>query len=277
MIKQNLHTHSTYCDGKDSIEEMVLEAIEKGFTTLGFSGHGYNKPLDEGSMNDEEQENYIHDVLTMKEKYKDKIDIYLGIEQDSIGRYFKKGQPFDYIIGSVHFVPYKDTFKPVDYSQDVTDLLLHEEYHDDFLEYAKTYYEAVSKQADMNEVDIIGHLDLLTKYNEEEEYISFTNPEYLQMAYNCIDRLIEKGKILEVNTGAIARSLRKTQYPHRSLLEYIQQKGGKICLNSDCHNRKMLDCYYKEALTVIKECGFITMMAFTSNGFVERPIEEFCF
>ena len=40
-MKQNLHTHSIFCDGKDTIEEMTLEAISKGFDILGFSGHGY--------------------------------------------------------------------------------------------------------------------------------------------------------------------------------------------------------------------------------------------
>ena len=35
-MKQNLHTHSIFCDGKDTIEEMTLEAISKGFDILGF-------------------------------------------------------------------------------------------------------------------------------------------------------------------------------------------------------------------------------------------------
>ena len=29
MIKQNLHTHSLYCDGKNSIEEMTLKPFKK--------------------------------------------------------------------------------------------------------------------------------------------------------------------------------------------------------------------------------------------------------
>ena len=36
----NFHTHTVFCDGKNTPEEMVLSAIEKGFTALGFSGHG---------------------------------------------------------------------------------------------------------------------------------------------------------------------------------------------------------------------------------------------
>ena len=37
----NFHTHTTFCDGQNTPEEMVLAAIEKGFSALGFSGHGY--------------------------------------------------------------------------------------------------------------------------------------------------------------------------------------------------------------------------------------------
>ncbi len=58
-MKQNLHTHSIFCDGKDTIEEMTLEAISKGFDILGFSGHGYLS-IDDGSMRD--TKGYISEV-----------------------------------------------------------------------------------------------------------------------------------------------------------------------------------------------------------------------
>ena len=73
MIKQNLHTHSIYCDGKNTIEEIVLSAIEKGFTILGFSGHGYNRPIDDYSMTRENTKLYYSDVEYVKNKYKDEI------------------------------------------------------------------------------------------------------------------------------------------------------------------------------------------------------------
>lgn len=40
-IPSNYHTHSTFCDGKDTPEEMVLEAIRLGCPEIGFSGHSY--------------------------------------------------------------------------------------------------------------------------------------------------------------------------------------------------------------------------------------------
>ena len=50
IIKQNLHTHSTYCDGNDRPEEMILTAIDKGFDSVGFSGHSYMYFAEDHSM-----------------------------------------------------------------------------------------------------------------------------------------------------------------------------------------------------------------------------------
>ena len=40
-MKQNLHTHSTYCDGKSTIKEMIRSALLRDFEVLGFSGHSF--------------------------------------------------------------------------------------------------------------------------------------------------------------------------------------------------------------------------------------------
>ena len=273
MIKQNLHTHSTYCDGKDTIEEMVLTAIDKGFTVLGFSGHGNCEDVAYYAMGDSNTAKYIQDVLAMKEKYQDQIKIFLGIEEDALGKRYQKHDPYDYIIGSVHYVKAGDDFLAVDENAEITQQIV--DYFGSFLDYAKSYYGEVKKIADMDEVDIVGHVDLLTKFNEDETFIEFNQPDYLKIAYECIDVLIARDKIFEVNTGAIARGQRKTPYPHQTLLQYIHDHGGKICLNSDCHNKEMLDCYYQESFDLIKQCGFTSLMALTDQGFIEKDINEF--
>ena len=38
-LKANYHTHTTFCDGADTPEEVVKEALRLGMTHLGFSGH----------------------------------------------------------------------------------------------------------------------------------------------------------------------------------------------------------------------------------------------
>ena len=75
----NYHTHTTYCDGKSTAEEMVQKAIEHGLSELGFSGHSYTKFDLEPCMTRAGTELYKKEINALKEKYKDKIKILLCI------------------------------------------------------------------------------------------------------------------------------------------------------------------------------------------------------
>lgn len=270
-MKQNLHTHSIFCDGKDTPRQLAETAIEKGFTDLGFSSHGYNQPMDEWSLDDEREAAYIKEINQLKKEYAGKLNIWLGIEEDLAGRTYDH-DTFDYIIGSVHFVPAHPGMLPADYSEQRTEQMIHDIWNDDFLAYAKDYWNEVAKLAERPEVDIAGHVDLLMKYNEDERMFPFEDPEYLTMAKSAISKLISAGKIIEVNTGAISRGYRTQPYPHQSLLKYICLQGGKITLTSDCHARENLDCAFDQAIQYIKEAGFTEIQVLTDQGFVSHTL-----
>lgn len=270
-MRQNLHTHSTYCDGKNSIRDMIETAIEKKFNILGFSGHGY-MPLDNCSMSVENTRKYIAEVTAMKEEYKDRLTIFLGVEQDVLNRVMVK-EPFDFIIGSCHEMIHEGQILPIDYNRGIMEFMTDVWYGGDFRVLAKEYYTMIRKMKEWDEVDIVGHLDLITKYNEDESFISFTDPAYIKEACDTVDAL--KDKIFEVNTGAIARGYRKTPYPHISLLKYMKEKDVRICLNSDCHNMDDLDCFYNESLEMIRACGFKSMSVLGEDWFYEEDIDSF--
>ena len=69
MIKTNFHTHTTFCDGKNTPEEMVQSAIEKGFSSLGFSVHSPMFYAPEHGIAEENVDAYIADVRAMAKKY----------------------------------------------------------------------------------------------------------------------------------------------------------------------------------------------------------------
>ena len=94
----------------------------------------------------------------------------------------------------------------------------------------------VSRFAEREDVTIIGHFDLITKYNEGGCLFDETHPRYLAAAKKSIDRLLAAGKPFELNTGAIARGYRTTPYPASQLLAYIREKGGALMLASDAHS-----------------------------------------
>ena len=81
-MKCNFHTHSCFCDGKDSPEELVKTAIQKGFFALGFSSHSYTEMDKSFALSPQKAEKYRTEIAALKEKYKGKIELYCGIEQD---------------------------------------------------------------------------------------------------------------------------------------------------------------------------------------------------
>ena len=84
-MKCNFHTHTARCNHAVGLdEEYVLSAIEAGFDEIGFSDHtpwpfesGYVSPM---RMRADELEEYVLSVNRLREKYKDKIKIHLGLE-----------------------------------------------------------------------------------------------------------------------------------------------------------------------------------------------------
>ena len=99
---QNLHTHSTYCDGKDTLEEMILSAIEQGFQSVGFSGHSYMHYSPGHSMSIAGTEEYKKEIAALKEKYKGQLDIFCGLEVDMYSEVDLSG--YDYLFGTAHYL-----------------------------------------------------------------------------------------------------------------------------------------------------------------------------
>ena len=110
----NYHTHSTFCDGKCTPEEMVQAAMAKGMSAIGFSGHGYTEFDLRYCMKD--TAGYCREIRRLQEAYKGKIQVYLGIEEDAW--HPANRADFDYIIGSCHYYCVDGKYYPIDSNYD---------------------------------------------------------------------------------------------------------------------------------------------------------------
>jgi len=70
MNLQNLHTHTTFCDGLDTPEELVKTALEKGFDSIGFSEHSYMWASDFSIKIGDKTKEYKEEINFLKQKYK---------------------------------------------------------------------------------------------------------------------------------------------------------------------------------------------------------------
>lgn len=265
MIKENYHTHTFYCDGKNSPEELIEKALELNFNILGFSGHGHTKRDSSYCMSLENTQKYIAQINILKEKYKDKILILSGIEQDIISD--DGVSSFDYIIGSSHYIVRGEHFYPVDGSIKEFESLVKNVYKNSFLDFAKEYFENVSEVYNITKCHIIGHFDLISK-NFERLNINESD-KYLYYAEEAVKKLVKHNVPFEINSGAIARGYRTTPYPSENILKMIKNYGGKIIFNSDCHDKKYLDCYFCEAEILAKSIGFTKRCIIDEEGIRE--------
>ena len=247
----NLHTHSTFCDGKNTPEEMVLAAIELGFCSLGFSGHGFTSKDNSYCMQD--TEGYMREIKALKEKYKGKIEIYLGVEEDLLQPVNRKD--FDYIIGSSHYYNINNELYPVDSSPENLENSLALS-GGDALALADGYFSRFCAYIKSRRPDVIGHFDLLTKFDEKSKKIFLENPEYHKLAEKYLREALSADCIFEVNTGAISRGWRTAPYPHENLLHVLKKEGGKLTITSDSHSANTLDCFYPETRKLLKDIGF---------------------
>ena len=88
--------------GAEGTEEMVLEAIRLGCPEIGFSGHSYTDFDETYCMSIEGTKQYNKCIRELAEKYRDRIHILLGVEQDYFSNAPTNG--YDYVIGSVHYI-----------------------------------------------------------------------------------------------------------------------------------------------------------------------------
>ena len=267
----NMHTHTLFCDGKNTVDEMVESAISLGVKTLGFSGHS---PM-EGerffwSMPEENVEKYIAAVKAAKAKYADKIEVVLGMECDSISK--RDLSPYEYIIGSVHTVEKNGEYFGVDSEEYITLDIINNQFGGDIYSYVKNYYEEVARLPEKFKFDIVGHFDLVTKYNEGCKHIDIYDKAYQNMALEALDALLPHDYIFEINSGAVAKGYRKTPYPADFILRRMAEKGAKIMINSDTHATSTVMFGYDAALEFARSCGVRSIFVWVDGGFKEFGI-----
>ena len=260
----DLHIHTIYCDGKDTPEEMVCSAIEKGFSCIGFSGHSYVQFDSLAGLDEEKMQAYVQEINRLKRVYEGKIRIWCGVELDyhslpepgtdlysTIKQRYRKDM--DHIIGSVHYIPLHTPsiaaeaaegqsagYAAVDDTPEILMDAVRDYFNGDYYRAAEAYFQLAANVADRTGCDIIGHFDLFSKFNQKYQLFDERHPRYINAWRKAADQLITTNKVFEINTGAMSRGWRNVPYPAPEIQEYIRRKGGRFILSSDSHSKETI-------------------------------------
>ena len=254
MRLSTYHTHTDFCDGKSSAEEMLLRAIELGCAEYGFSGHAFTEGDEDWCMSREGTELYKKEVRRLSEKYKDKIRVYLGVEQDYLSE--EPTRDYDYVIGSVHTLVKSGVRATVDggtYEDRLSNI--NNLWGGDPYAFVEDYFSAISDIYDRTHCDIVGHFDIVCKFNGKEEMFDENHPRYRAAATRALDKLLSTPAVLEFNTGGVYRGYRKDFYPADFLLERIAEAKRPMLISSDAHDTSSILFGYERAAKILEGYG----------------------
>ena len=234
---RDLHMHTVFSDGKNTPEEMILRAMEMGMDCVGISDHSHVES-DECGMTPEGTIAYRAEMARLKEKYAGRIRVLCGLERDYYSDDFAQ---YDYVIGSVHSVRMPDGhYLCVDWEAERLRADTEKYFGGDWYAMTAAYYDLVGRVAEVTKCDIIGHFDLVTKFNEGDALFSTADSRYIASWRQAADRLLKTGKPFEINTGAMSRGYRTAPYPAPEIRDYIRERGGKLILSSDSHQKETI-------------------------------------
>jgi histidinol-phosphatase (PHP family) len=258
-----LHTHTAFCDGSGTVEDFCEAAYKKKFVSIGFSAHAPVKKKTGLKTNwhlaDERLGEYCGAVLDARERWRGKLDVYLGLEVDFIDGFISAAGfdcgalGLDYLIGSVHYVT---PTRCVDSSPDEFEKMLNEDFGGNATALAGRYWDCMELMICGGGFDIIAHADLVKKNNKSDRWFSEKDEHYIKRLERIAGVISESGLVTEVNTGGLNRGATVEPYPSLRLLRMLKEKGAPVMINADAHEPEHLGGFYDEARRILQEAGF---------------------
>ncbi len=263
-IKADFHTHTSFCDGRNTPRQMVEASYRMGLTDFGISEHEEYSFYEAGfGLIGEKAADYIREMEQLRAEYAGRMNLYIGIERDCLGP--GTGQA-EYTIGSTHCVLKNGEYVSVDHTEEKLVSAVERLWNGDWYAFVREYYELEATVYDHTRCDWVGHFDLLTKFNEGYRHFDERKDDYLEPALAAMRRLNDACLPFEINTGAISRGYRMEPYPSRILLRELCSMGGRIMINSDSHQAETIAYQFEQAGKLAYECGFRRVTVLSPGG-----------
>ena len=255
-ITADYHMHSNHsADSSANMEDMVVSAIEKGLSEICFTEHN---DMDYPIYPDIDKDfftldisSYKEELFSLKEKYKDKIEISFGIEVGMQNHISKenleiiKAHDFDFVIASQHLVNRRDPFFPDFWEPDTVENIF-KRFFDETLENIKLFPD----------FDVLGHLDYIARYVPEGD-TTYSYERFADRIDKVLVWLIENGKGLDVNSKVLYSNDNLPPNPHPEVLKRYKELGGSIItFGSDAHSPGKVAGSFDKLEKVVKDAGF---------------------
>ena len=268
------HAHTTYVDGRNTAEEMVLSAIRAGFHSIGLSEHGPQLFDPRCSLAEPDIPAYIAEVRALQKKYAGQIRVHLGIERDQYST--ARREDYEYIIGSVHYLICGNDIYAVDGTLEPLLECKDRYFESNGAALAREYYRNLARYAQEYRPQILGHFDLIRKNNRTRALYDPDDAALQKCEREALEAIFQSGTLLELNTGGMARGYMDSPYPELGLLKFWHDLGGRVIVGSDSHAVNTIDYAFDQMPDYLRAAGFTAFWELGSEGeeqFVERKLD----
>ena len=232
----------------ENIDRYVEAAARAGVSELGIAEHMYRFTEALTVWSHPFWEEWAIDDLDF---YCDALvssPVKVGIEADYVAGAEEKldrmlsPRPFDYVIGSVHFIG--------DKSIDTEEFTVWDD-TGDADEIWRRYFETIAMAARSGLFDILAHPDLVKVWGRARQMPS----KDLRFFYEpAIEAIAETGVTVEVSTAGLRKTVGEI-YPAPGFMEMCVEAGAPFALSSDAHEPGQIGFEYPTALDFLRDHG----------------------
>ncbi|WEK56374.1 MAG: histidinol-phosphatase [Candidatus Cohnella colombiensis] len=270
-MKFDLHTHHDRCGhATGKIEDYIQAAIRAGITTIGISDHSpyfaheLDQPQPTIAMAKSQFPQYIAEVLSLKEQYRDRIEVLLGVESDYYSEHADlysssyEPYPFDYIIGSIHqtrgvSIFNRNRWKGLDNEKQT--------------EEKKYYYELIRQSAESGMFQVLGHIDAMKGYYPQFADIPGADAEIDE----ALKAIAKQDIAIEINTSGKTKDC-GGWYPSDAILKRALHFGVDVTFGSDAHVPERVGDEWELVQQRLREIGFTRWVFYRQKQKIIVPL-----
>ncbi len=283
MITTSYHTHNRFCDGAGEIQEYADAAIAAGLEALGVTSHSPLTFPDKSAMRADDLPAYCAEVRRVEQAVGDRVSVHLGLEFDYIPERHTElwklvePYPFDYLVGSVHFVAATDNDVPsaIDLTRQGFETVLRQLYGGNIRRLVGAYYERVRSLAawGAGRVAILGHIDRIKKWNVDSIYFREDEAWYRREVEGALQACAGAGLIVEINTVGYRNAVGEA-YTSPWIARRCLELGIPLVVTTDAHAPARVTDFHTEAEAVLRDIGCTSLAVLRENGWRPEPYAE---
>lgn len=236
----NLHAHSQFCDGRDSMADIAESAEKAGMKYFAFTPHSPLNIPSACNMPKEKMGEYLIEAARLNEIYTDKMEVLTSLEIDGMGvdygphiDYFQK-LPLDFRLGSVHFVPNQDgIYLDCDGRFERFRQYLKDGYNEDLRYVVEKYFEQVLIMMEKGGFGLLGHFDKIAGNASVADPTIEDQGWYEALVDDVISHAQGSDLIVEINTKAF--ELKGRFFPAERWWSKLKTAGIRLAIDSDAH------------------------------------------